>query len=133
MTQPTAQVIVSQAEFARLRGVSRATVTHWKRAGRLLLTDDGKVNVAASEELLSQRPETYRGGRIKPTDGRQSPARRSSGRRRSAADTFTQRLRTRCRQCSGVIRSLASRSIADGKLRVRYILATSFVRMDFVA
>ena len=74
MTQPTAQVIVSQAEFARLRGVSRATVTHWKRAGRLLLTDDGKVNVAASEELLSQRPETYRGGRIKPTDGRSAVA-----------------------------------------------------------
>ena len=50
-----------------------------------------------------------------------------SGRRRSAADTFTQRLRTRCRQCSGVIRSLASRSVADGKLR------TSFVPTDFVA
>src|ERR1700722_769433 len=46
---------------------------------------------------------------------------------------YATKLRTRCRQCSGVIRSLASPSVANGKLRVRYILATSFVRTDFVA
>jgi len=35
MTQTAAEGIVSQAEFARRRGVSWATVTHWKNAGRL--------------------------------------------------------------------------------------------------
>ena len=76
MTQTAAEGIVSQAEFARLRGVSRATVTHWKNAGRLLLTSEGKVDVAASEELLAQRPERYRGGRIKtkPTKGQPAVA-----------------------------------------------------------
>jgi phage terminase Nu1 subunit (DNA packaging protein) len=69
MTKPTTQMIVSQAEFARLRGVSRATVTHWKNAGRLLLNSDGMVDVAASEKLLALRPAVYRGGRAKPTPG----------------------------------------------------------------
>jgi hypothetical protein len=68
---PAPEGLVSQAEFARLRGVSRATVTYWKRAGRLLLNSDGKVDVAASNELLAQRPPTYRGGKIKapPAEG----------------------------------------------------------------
>jgi hypothetical protein len=61
----TARPIVSQAEFARLRGVSRKTVTAWKRQDRLLLTSDGKVDVAASENLLALRPATYRGGTAK--------------------------------------------------------------------
>jgi phage terminase Nu1 subunit (DNA packaging protein) len=70
---PTANVIVSQAEFARLRGVSRATVTHWKNAGRLLLNTEGKVDVDASEKLLALRPAVYRGGRAKPAPGEKLP------------------------------------------------------------
>jgi hypothetical protein len=65
----TERPIVSQAEFARLRGVSRKTVTAWKRQERLLLTSDGKVDVAGSEKLLALRPGIYRGGKIKAAPG----------------------------------------------------------------
>jgi len=50
---------VSQAEFSRLKGVSRKTATIWKQKGWLVVTDAGLVDVAA---LLAQRPTTYRGG-----------------------------------------------------------------------
>lgn len=69
-----ARRLVSQAEFARLRGVSRKTVTLWKKQERLLLTSDGLVDVAASEELLAQRPETYRGGTVKGALSAAAPA-----------------------------------------------------------
>jgi hypothetical protein len=52
---------VSQAEFARYRGVSRFAVTHWKRRG-LLVMKDGRVDVAASETLIDARPEKFQGG-----------------------------------------------------------------------
>ncbi|MDF9863133.1 UNVERIFIED_ORG: hypothetical protein M2442_001921 [Methylorubrum zatmanii] len=54
--------VMSQAEFARHRGVSKAIVTKWKGQGLLSLTDDGKVDVDATEWNLDQRPATYRGG-----------------------------------------------------------------------
>jgi len=60
-----AKLTVSQAEFARLRGVSRKTVTLWKGQGRLTLTADGLVDVAASDAMLAQRPPVYRGGKKK--------------------------------------------------------------------
>lgn len=53
---------VSQAEFARIRNVSRKTVTLWKQKGWLVLDETGRVDVAATERLLNQRPTTYRGG-----------------------------------------------------------------------
>ncbi|MDV2988287.1 UNVERIFIED_CONTAM: hypothetical protein Q9R58_28770 [Methylobacteriaceae bacterium AG10] len=53
---------MSQAEFARHRGVSKAIVTKWKGQGLVSLTDDGKVDVDATEWNLDQRPATYRGG-----------------------------------------------------------------------
>lgn len=53
---------VSQAEFARGRGVSRKTVTGWKQKGLLVLDGDGRINVEATEWNLDQRPATYRGG-----------------------------------------------------------------------
>jgi hypothetical protein len=71
-------VIVSQSEFARLRGVSRQTVTAvWKKQGRLALTADGKIDVEATEKLLALRPETYRGGTVKakPVKAGKKPAR----------------------------------------------------------
>jgi hypothetical protein len=70
----TARRVVSQAEFARLRGVSRKTVTLWKRQERLLLTSDGMVDVAASDELLAQRAATYRGGTVKAKPAETEPA-----------------------------------------------------------
>ncbi|MGE7153148.1 hypothetical protein ACQKJ1_05345 [Methylorubrum rhodesianum] len=53
---------MSQAEFARHRGVSKAIVTKWKGQGLLSLTDDGKIDVDATEWNLDQRPASYRGG-----------------------------------------------------------------------
>ncbi len=53
---------MGQAEFARHRGVSKAVVTKWKGQGLLALTDDGKVDVEATEWNLDQRPASYRGG-----------------------------------------------------------------------
>ena len=43
--------IVSQAEYARLRGVSKKTVTKWKQEGKLVLAGDG-IDVAASDAYL---------------------------------------------------------------------------------
>lgn len=56
---------VTQAEFARQRGVSRKTVTDWKAKGLLSMTPDGLVKVEESEWLLADRPQTYRGGTTK--------------------------------------------------------------------
>lgn len=55
---------MSQAEFARHRGVSKAVVTKWKGQGLLALAPDGKVDVEATEWNLDQRPASYRGGTV---------------------------------------------------------------------
>jgi phage terminase Nu1 subunit (DNA packaging protein) len=56
--------LVRKAEFARMRGVSRAAVGAWDRRG-LLVLDGGLVDVEASTAKLDARPEVYRGGRAK--------------------------------------------------------------------
>ena len=53
---------LSQAAFAKRRGVSKKTVTVWKQRGLLKLSDGGEVDVEGSEWNLDQRPPTYRGG-----------------------------------------------------------------------
>ncbi len=53
---------MTQAEFARHRGVSRATVTEYKHKGLLVMTDDGRVDVAASEQRLNASLDPVRGG-----------------------------------------------------------------------
>lgn len=53
---------VTQAEFARLKDVSRKTVTMWKAKGLLSMAPDGLVKVEESEWLLADRPAVYRGG-----------------------------------------------------------------------
>lgn len=53
---------MSQAEFSRRRGVSRATVTEYKAKGLLVMTNDGLVDVAASEERLAASLDPARGG-----------------------------------------------------------------------
>ncbi|CCG06706.1 hypothetical protein [Pararhodospirillum photometricum] len=45
---------VSQAEFARLHGVSRKTVTLWKTAGYLAVSE-GQVDIEASDKALAER------------------------------------------------------------------------------
>lgn len=62
MAGPESTLLMSQAEFARRRSVSKKTVTEWKGKGLLAMTADGKVDVDASEWNLDQRPATYRGG-----------------------------------------------------------------------
>jgi hypothetical protein len=57
---------VTQAAFAKLRGVSKPTVHGWKKRGYLVFGPDGKsVDVAATEKILADRPATYRGGKTK--------------------------------------------------------------------
>ncbi|SFM76138.1 hypothetical protein [Methylobacterium pseudosasicola] len=53
---------LTQAEFARHRGVSKAVVTKWKGQGLLVMTAAGLVDVEATEWNLDQRPANYRGG-----------------------------------------------------------------------
>ncbi|MFE1601601.1 hypothetical protein [Methylobacterium sp. ID0610] len=53
---------LTRKEFAVRRGVDPGTVTKWDRRGILVLTDNGKVNVEATERILDQRPAKYRGG-----------------------------------------------------------------------
>jgi superfamily II RNA helicase len=53
---------MSQAEFARFRGVSRATVTEYKKKSFLVFNDDGRVDVAASESVLDSSLDPTRGG-----------------------------------------------------------------------
>lgn len=43
----------TRAEFARQRGVNRSTVTRWIERGQVVLTDDGQIDVAASEAMLA--------------------------------------------------------------------------------
>ena len=54
---------VSQGRFAKLRGVSKKTVTVWKQRGHLVMHDD-LVDVEASDRRLAERPEWYKGGKL---------------------------------------------------------------------
>lgn len=63
MGEPSgASTFLSQADFARRRGVSRKAVTAWKQKGLLVVAETGLVDVVRSEWNLDQRPPTYRGG-----------------------------------------------------------------------
>ncbi|WP_461659002.1 hypothetical protein [Methylorubrum aminovorans] len=62
MAETSGAKFLSQAEFARRRGVSRKAVTTWKQKGLLVLDGAGRVDVERTEWNLDQRPTTYRGG-----------------------------------------------------------------------
>lgn len=62
MPDAAALKLMSQAEFARHRKVSRKAVTGWKAKGLLVLNEDGKIDVEATEWKLDDRPANYRGG-----------------------------------------------------------------------
>lgn len=62
MAGPEPVAPMTQAAFARRRGVSKKTVTEWKQSGLLTMTEAGLVDVDASEWSLDQRPANYRGG-----------------------------------------------------------------------
>lgn len=56
------KAFMTQAEYSRHRGVVRSTVTVWKNRGRLVMDAEGRIDVAASDLALDERPKTYRGG-----------------------------------------------------------------------
>lgn len=62
MTGSKTPQFLSQADFARRRSVSRNAVSVWKSKGLLVLNEDGKVDVEATEWKLDDRPLVYRGG-----------------------------------------------------------------------
>jgi hypothetical protein len=52
---------MTQAAYARYRGVSKVTVLNWRRRGAITMRGD-LVDVEASDKFLNGRPEKYRGG-----------------------------------------------------------------------
>jgi len=81
--------LVSQAEYARHRGVSRKTVTIWKGEGRLVFGAGGKVDVEASDARLDERnaepaSQGNGGGKAK---GNGNTAKRSAGTQSKPAPT----------------------------------------------
>jgi len=61
---------VTLAAFARMHDVSQACVSGWRRRGYLVLTADGKVDVAGSNVRLAARPSVHRGGTAKVRPGK---------------------------------------------------------------
>lgn len=59
---PADPEFINQAGFARMHQVTRKSVTKWKSRGLVVVTADGRVDVAKSNALLAQRPAVYRGG-----------------------------------------------------------------------
>jgi hypothetical protein len=93
MTTKTSKKRMSMAEFARHRGVSRAAVSQWGKAGRIVLDAENRVDVAASDELLAQTRNNRggRGGNVQ--NGSPQPATASAsanGSRRLRPETLTQ-------------------------------------------
>ena len=70
MDDKTNPTVMSLAAFARSHQVAGPTVTGWRRRGYLVMTADGKVDVAASNKRLADRPDVHRGGRVKVRPGK---------------------------------------------------------------
>jgi hypothetical protein len=51
---------VNQSEFAKILGYSRAAVTQFKKAGRLVMTEDGLVDVEASKLRIEETADPNR-------------------------------------------------------------------------
>jgi hypothetical protein len=66
--------LMTEAEYARHRGVHRSTVLLWKRKG-LLVRGGERIHVAASDAILDGRPGSYRGGKTsaRSTNGAAPP------------------------------------------------------------
>jgi len=57
---------IAVSEFARRHCVSRLTVRRWRTRGYIVLDPaDGRIDAAASDARLRQRPASYRGGRCR--------------------------------------------------------------------
>lgn len=62
MADAAPQKFLSQADFARHRGVSRKAVTSWKQKGLLVLSETALIDVEQTKWSLDQRPAVNRGG-----------------------------------------------------------------------
>lgn len=62
MDQPTSPNVVSKAQYARMKGIDRSSITRWAQAGRVALDEDGKVLVAESEQLLAMTSDPSKQG-----------------------------------------------------------------------
>ena len=58
----TVHTLASISAAARHWGVSRATIYKWASRGYLVFYSKTKIDITASELLLRERPEVYRGG-----------------------------------------------------------------------
>jgi hypothetical protein len=97
----SARRLLTQAQYARHRGVTRAMVSKYGKSDRLVIVD-GKVDVVASDALLAGSLDPARGGRggksdrqqvgrgaPSPAQAQQAPAQRSA----PGPDTYS-RVRT---------------------------------------
>jgi hypothetical protein len=83
------QPVVTQAEFARIRGVTRQAISKMVRAGTLAgdaVTDDGRIDVAAATLQLGPPPDRPRRTRDRPDKSSDDPAYAESRARREAAN-----------------------------------------------
>lgn len=93
MTASTEPKFLSQADFAKRRGVSRKSVTLWKQKDLLVFSEAGLIDVERSEWNLDQRLPTYRGGvthrpvRVAPGNKSDKPAGKSARAERRAPAT----------------------------------------------
>lgn len=53
---------VSKAEYARMKGLNKSTITRWAASGRLVLDDKGNVLVAESEARLAETADPAKEG-----------------------------------------------------------------------
>lgn len=81
MAETSRAKFLSQAELARLRGVSRKAVSSWKQKGLLVLDGTVRLDVEATKWNLDHRPTTDRGGvthcPVRAEDGDNAPRNRS--------------------------------------------------------
>lgn len=84
---------MSQKEYAEARGWSPAYVSKLKRQGRLVLTDDGKVNVGATDRLIDSTRDPARGGDRRPGAAEERKPSRASGSSDNGPDSYNEAAR----------------------------------------
>ena len=98
---------MTRAEYARHRGVSAPTVTQFGHEGRLVETDDGLVDVAATDALLASSLDPLRGG--DRTGKREQPA---QGNAAAYLEAKTQRERAMAAKATLEAEQLAGRLVS---------------------
>ena len=63
MGRPKRKLIVSQTEYARLRGIDQSQVSKWIKRGLITLGPDG-IDIDIADAALAARAQVYRGGQV---------------------------------------------------------------------